>query len=421
MKNFSFFALLVMMLACSSCKTIIKGITPTPHQQYKKSLENAGLQQAAIYKNWVKASDLALKKTVKINELPYNETGYFDPSAISAYAFEMQGLKGQQLRINLKTNKRDSLSLFLDFWKKTNDGLLEEIAYTQTTDTLINIMVKENATYILRLQPELAKGGKYVLSMVKSPQYAFPVKGFGNKAIQSFWGVDRDGGARQHQGIDIFAPRGTPVLAVSDGRITALQETNLGGLVVWQNIVNNNHSAYYAHLSKQLVADGDMVKRGDTIGLVGNTGNAKTTSPHLHFGIYEIGGAIDPLLFVQEQDTFVNNKSAYAVTDASLKMIRLKADAKNVIPVKITASSNKNIRLQLPDGNYKTVSANDFSFNTAKLKLSILKDHEVYTSPGENNLAIGMVKATDEYSVLGKLNKYYFIRKGSLKGWILVN
>ena len=59
-----------------------------------------------------------------------------------------------------------------------------------------------------------------------------------------------------------------------------------------------DYTLYYAHLDEQLATDGQSVRAGDTIGLIGNTGNARSTPPHLHFGIYTFGEAIDPLPFV---------------------------------------------------------------------------------------------------------------------------
>ena len=76
--------------------------------------------------------------------------------------------------------------------------------------------------------------------------------------------------------------------------------SRLGGNVVWVWDPERRHSVYYAHLDRQLAEPGSYVQAGDTIGLVGNTGNARTTPPHLHFGIYRRGrGAVDPWPFVR--------------------------------------------------------------------------------------------------------------------------
>ena len=134
----------------------------------------------------------------------------------------------------------------------------------------------------------------------KQAEYTFPLAGKNNDAIQSFWGASRGGGSRSHEGIDIFAPRDHPIVAVTDGRISSVRDRGLGGKQIWQTDSKNGQSIYYAHLNGWNVEQGDRVRRGDTIGYVGNTGNARSTPPHLHFGIYKSGGAIDPLSFVYQ-------------------------------------------------------------------------------------------------------------------------
>ena len=126
----------------------------------------------------------------------------------------------------------------------------------------------------------------------------FPVAGK-KSIIGSFWGAGRDGGKRKHEGIDIFARKGTPVVAVADGIVMEAGNTPRGGKTVWLRSFNDNFYYYYAHLDKHMVQFGETVKKGQHLGTVGNTGNAKLTPPHLHFGIYSYTGAIDPLPYVK--------------------------------------------------------------------------------------------------------------------------
>ena len=125
----------------------------------------------------------------------------------------------------------------------------------------------------------------------------FPVSGKSN--IGSYWGDARDAGGRKHEGIDVFASKGTPVVAVTDGYVLEVIEDGIGGKSVTIQSDDYSWRTYYAHLDAQKVSKGQIVKKGQLIGTVGNTGNAKITTPHLHFGIYEPGGAIDPLPFVK--------------------------------------------------------------------------------------------------------------------------
>ena len=94
------------------------------------------------------------------------------------------------------------------------------------------------------------------------------------------------------------------MLAATDGWVTRVETTRVGGNVVWMQPLFGNMRVYYAHLHEQWVEPGDFVLAGQPLGAVGNTGNAITTPPHLHFGVYVRrpgvrGGARDPAEFLR--------------------------------------------------------------------------------------------------------------------------
>jgi peptidoglycan LD-endopeptidase LytH len=122
-----------------------------------------------------------------------------------------------------------------------------------------------------------------------------PVEGVAASRIADTFGAPR-GHHRTHQGVDIFARRGTPVRSATLGIVTSIREGGLGGRQVWV-IGPGRERYYYAHLDdwNPLLAVGDVVRPGDGLGRVGTTGNARGTPPHLHFGIYGNDGARDPL------------------------------------------------------------------------------------------------------------------------------
>lgn len=124
-----------------------------------------------------------------------------------------------------------------------------------------------------------------------------PVNGIRQNQLKDTWGAARSSG-RSHEGIDIMAERGTKVESTTDGIIADMRNNKLGGKVIW--IVGPaGVYHYYAHLDKHKrgLEVGDIVDAGDVIGYVGNTGNARGGSPHLHYSIYLAGkgrGAVNP-------------------------------------------------------------------------------------------------------------------------------
>ncbi|HSM02209.1 MAG TPA: peptidoglycan DD-metalloendopeptidase family protein [Acidimicrobiia bacterium] len=114
------------------------------------------------------------------------------------------------------------------------------------------------------------------------------------------WGAPRSGG-RTHKGTDMFAARGTPLVAVGDG-IARKSYGSLGGYIVWL-YADHGVDYFYAHLDSYApgLADGQRVARGQVIGYVGDTGNPPPGAYHLHFGIYPGGiTAVNPYPTVLE-------------------------------------------------------------------------------------------------------------------------
>ncbi|HEU4851013.1 MAG TPA: M23 family metallopeptidase [Telluria sp.] len=140
----------------------------------------------------------------------------------------------------------------------------------------------ENGLYAMRL------------ASMPPPQVIFvPVSGVRREAVRDTWHAAR-GAGRKHEGIDIFAKRGTPVRAATEGVVLRVGTNRLGGQVVWVlGPAGQRH--YYAHLDRFAdVRSGMRIEAGRILGYVGTTGNAANTPPHLHYGIYAPGGSINP-------------------------------------------------------------------------------------------------------------------------------
>jgi peptidoglycan LD-endopeptidase LytH len=112
-----------------------------------------------------------------------------------------------------------------------------------------------------------------------------PVEGVRVSEIADTWGAPR-GGGRLHEGQDMFAAAGTAIYSATNGFVYRIDVTTLGGNVIWIAGAGGRRY-YYAHLQDWGdVQEGQYVDTNTVIGYVGNTGNAITTPPHLHFGIY---------------------------------------------------------------------------------------------------------------------------------------
>ena len=287
--------------ACGPGGALQERLEPRPPREaYARALTEAGLDRSAVGRDWLAAGARALAAPAAAS-LPVAEEGAFGPTEPTAVAWQVVPKRGQRLTVRVTATADSGTRLFTELFELPADTTRPP-RLIESTDSLAATFALDaddpDARYVLRLQPELLRAVRWRVAVEAGPSLAFPVEGRDSRAVLSGWGVDRDGGARRHEGIDIFAPRGTPVLAGGEG-VAWAGENRLGGTVVFVRDGARGHSHYYAHLDRHAVATGQRVRIGDTLGFVGNTGNARTTAPHLHFGVYRRGeGAVNPFPFV---------------------------------------------------------------------------------------------------------------------------
>ena len=121
---------------------------------------------------------------------------------------------------------------------------------------------------------------------------AIPVAGVRPEAlIDTFTSARSE--QRSHDAIDIIAPAGTPVVAAADGEVIKFFDSERGGITIYQTTADRRFVLYYAHLQRRAdeISVGTKVRKGTTIGYVGDTGNAGVGNYHLHFSVARI---IDP-------------------------------------------------------------------------------------------------------------------------------
>ncbi len=358
------------MVGCGSVGTGFLS-KKSPREKYEEKIEKTAPTHSAA---WIAAGDLALKNPLSI-PVPYAETGFHSGEKPDATGFYFSVKPGQKLNIELKKQSPGLQTTYLELWE-VKAG--ENHKLVASADTLLNFIEHADpapGNYVLRMQPQLGARGGYTLNILLSPMLGFPIEPAANPKIGSFWGDPRDAGVRKHEGIDIFAKKGSKIIAVADGVISNVNETDIGGKVLSLRPYGQPFSVYYAHLDSQLAQEGQQVKKGDVIGTVGNTGNARYTAAHLHFGIYTWGGAVDPLTFVQKvnvpQEIPAKKLNEWFKTAAKTKLYPSPARQNAYAttgPVKLkTDSYSKDFyRVMLENGSKAFVPANEL---TDKMKL----------------------------------------------------
>ncbi len=399
----------------------------SPHEAYEKNLINSGLSQTAMGRTWIELSDKILQTPVAI-QIPYLEKGYFPAEKVQAAAFSFKMERGQKLNIKLNKKPLQGFMIYTDIWEHEEGGTLKILGSSDTSDTAFQSEIDRTSTYILRLQPELLAGGEYTLEITSGPSLEYPLKSYQKNQIRSFWGDGRDANSRKHEGVDIFSAFRTPVLAIAAGT-TRVNENNLGGKVVWLRPEGKNFTLYYAHLDEQIVTDGQSVQIGDTLGRMGNTGNAKSTPPHLHFGIYTRDGAVDPLPFINpvvrdvpeiRSQTRLVNSTLRTTGNASLTGRQTATSLRNGTIVHVISASESNYRVELPDGTTGFVPSGKVSETSAslrKLKLSLSQTY-LFDKPDTSSAVKQSLQSGETVNLIGSFGEFDFISTGRESGWI---
>jgi peptidoglycan LD-endopeptidase LytH len=159
----------------------------------------------------------------------------------------------------------------------------------------------KGSVYEIREQIRLHRNIAKLRQMPPDQVLLMPVEGVRASQIADTWGAPRSGN-RKHEGQDIFAPKGTPIRSATSGYVIRITDQVLGGNSVYI-IGAGGRRYFYTHLDSfaTALAEGQEVTPETIIGYVGNTGNAATTPPHLHFGAYGDGGAINPLPLIRDR------------------------------------------------------------------------------------------------------------------------
>jgi murein DD-endopeptidase MepM/ murein hydrolase activator NlpD len=428
---------------------------PTPWARHADALRQVGLHERELGRAWLSAAERAQATPTPIT-LPFEETLYFDPAEPRAVGYLLTMERGKRLVVALRNADSEPLPLFIDVFESIAPSAestptsptptpsfspapqassLRHLAGSELADTPFELANERTGKYLVRLQPELLRGGRAVLTMQSVPLFEFPVA-HPQGRVGGRFGDPRARGQRKHHGIDIPAPRGTPAIAASDGVVLSAGNNNLGGKVVWLRDSEHGLVLYYAHLDQHSVRSGQQVKRGDTVGLVGNTGNASKTAPHLHFGIYQ-RGPIDPYPFVQKEtsrlplpsfdDSKIGTWQRTARPVARLRSAPY-ATATPVMelprhtPLLVLGGAGAFLRLRTPDEREAFVLARVMEPVDKPLRNTLLTQSSVVRRrPSSTAVAISELAANTRVNVLGQTQDFMLVDSSAgVRGWVLL-
>ena len=424
--------------ACDQVDQIQNGLRDqTPHEAYMESLRAVKLSETALGTQWASAAVRSLRDAPTIT-LPFEEEGFLFAETPEARSYRVELRRGQRLSIDADLDGGDPFRMFIDAYRMPEDGSnspLPVLSSGSLSEALEYVSTRR-AEYVVRMQPELLHGGRYRIELRVDASIAFPVSERDTRAVLSFFGDSREGGRRDHHGVDIFAPRGTPVLSATDGRVYRVETTPIGGNVVWVRDSDQVTRTYYAHLDSQVVREGVEVERGTLLGFVGNTGNARTTPPHLHFGVYiRRQGPVDPYYYLFKPSQVLPDASApldyvgdwtrtvnggIHLREGPSTRTEVVAELEEFTPLRVLAASGSWYRVRLPNGLDGFVAARLTEAVVQPLRNQFVENASaLFSSPSPIAPVMEDVEAGTDVAVLGSYEGYLYVQSaGGSTGWI---
>lgn len=409
----------------------------TPHEAYMESLRAVKLTETALGTQWASAAVRSLRDAPTI-ALPFEEEGFLFAETPEARSYRVELRRGQRLSIEADLDGGDPFRMFIDVYRMPEDASSSPFPVLSSgslTEALEYVSTRR-AEYVVRMQPELLHGGRYRIELRVAASIAFPVAERDTRAVLSFYGDSRDGGSRDHRGVDIFAPRGTPVLSGTNGRVYRVETTRIGGKVVWVRDSDQVTRTYYAHLDSQVVRDGMEVQRGTLLGFVGNTGNARTTPPHLHFGVYiRRQGSVDPYYYLFQPPQVLPDPSApleyvgawtrtvnggIHLREGPSTRTEVVAELEESTPLRVLAASGSWYRVRLPNGQGGFVAARLTEAVVQPLRNQFVESGSVlFSSPSPIAPVMEDVEAGTDVAVLGSYEGYLYVQSSDgMTGWM---
>lgn len=404
----------------------------SPHDAYYSALLRENLRATA--ENWREEAEESLAAPLPVS-LPYSERRLLEADYLKPITFAIERKTDELIQVDIFPSANTRAEIFVDIFH-IKDAATEpvRIGSMAARERQLKISIEHAGRYLVRVHPSHTALGLMDIAITSPLRYGFPVDTARENAVQSVFGVARDGGARRHEGIDIFAPRGTPVIAAEAGFVTRVGDTPRGGKNVW--VRGDQRSFYYAHLDSIAVSIGNRVTRGEILGTVGNTGNAVTTNPHLHFGIYKSGqGAIDPLPLVGRKKS-VNTYAPPAVEPAPrwLSINTEKANLRSGPSLKTDAVASllraELLQVDAVAGDWLRVTtgsgtkgfiARPLTQTPSESLLTLTDNYVAFALPSDNAPVVGNFSAGEKLPTLGRFGNFARVKMpGGVHAWAKV-
>lgn len=401
----------------------------SPHASYHAALVRENLDASA--RRWQAEAEASLANPLPVT-LPYSERRLLEAAHLQPVTLAFDRQLDQLIQVDIFPSINTRAEVFVDvFFLKEGEAQPTRVASMAVSEQQLTLPAEQRGRYLVRVQPSHSATGLIDLAVTSPLRYGFPVDTERENAVQSFFGAGRDGGKRRHEGIDIFAARGTPVIAATEGRVSRVGETPRGGKQVW--IQGDQRSFYYAHLDSTAVSPGDKVARGQVLGTVGNTGNAITTSPHLHFGVYKrLRGAVDPLPLVGRTKAV----TTYTPPEVDLapRWVAVNAEKVNLRagPSLQSAATDSLVRGELVQvdavaGDWLRITAGTgvegfiarrLTGTPSESNFQLADKHLIVSTPQKDAPVIGVYAAGQQLPALGRFGAFTLVKMpGGLYGW----
>lgn len=427
-------SMLVALILTGCASQFVPGVyrARDDYKAYTRALNALELNETELGRAWIATGNRALESPIEISSSAF-EMGYFNPSSPDAVGFAFSAREGKTIAITVTVDDEETTTLFADLFRREENGELQHVASAGEESSELLFETRRPGEYLLRIQPELLRGGRYFLTIKTDAALGFPIEGGTPDAIWSFFGDPRDGGTRDHHGVDIFAPRGTPILAPASGEVVHVRWNELGGNIVGVWDAKRRIYYYFAHMEKQLARVGEMVEVGDTLGLVGNSGNAEATPPHLHFGMYvDMREPIDPYHFITrvagtlgpiEADdapiglwnrTVADETPLFAGPEGEVEIARLPGH----MPLLVTGVQRNRYRVLLPDGSSGYLPPEAIESTSQPLEIGTANGGPVRTAPEPEGDIITELPTGTELPLLAFTDSYALVRFQGTPLWV---